>query len=196
MRIFLRRRESDSERHLVTKSSNNMNMINVSSICMFSLFSVIDLHWEYEVEERKGRGIKKLCACTSFADTCSAHSSPHPVFITVITMTVLLFKCIPCSLFPYQHIDSTGNAEYTLVGIHICIHLGCFDSHAGICDFHHIHPHLCIWERSRTWNTYIKIYVVKYFTHFEDKSNTSIWHRNSVLSCWGCLFGKPDAQFT
>lgn len=133
---------------------------------MFSLSSVIDLHWSGWRGERL-----KNYVLTYLLQT-------RTVFIllltvTVITSTVLLFKCTVC-LFPYQHTDSIGNAEYTLVGIHICIHLGCFDSHAGIYDFHRIHPHLCIWERSRTWNNYINIYVVKYVTHFEDQPNTSI----------------------
>lgn len=74
---------------------------------------------------------------------------PHLAAVTINAITPLLFKCVLCCLFPYQHIDSTGNAEYTLVGIHICIHPGCFDSHAGTCGFHHIHPHLCNWGRSR-----------------------------------------------
>lgn len=96
-------------------------------------------------EWKEGERVKQdLCLHT----LCPAHSCPH---LSINTMTPLLFKCILCCLFPYQHIDSTGNAEYILVGIHIYIHPGCFDSHAGTYGFHHIHPHLCNWERSRTW---------------------------------------------
>lgn len=136
---------------------------------VFSVFC----HWSSPRVWSGWRGqIKKLRAYISFADMHSVHSSPycHCNHSTVLPLNVF-FVC----LFPYQHTDSIGNAEYTLVGIHICIHLGCFDSHAGIYDFHRIRPHLCIWERRRTWNNYINIYVVKYVSHFEDQPNTSIY---------------------
>lgn len=127
-----------------------------------------------------------------------AHSCPRLAVVTINTMTFLLFKYILCCLFPYQHIDSTGNAEYILVGIHICIHLGCFDSHAGTYGFHHIHPHLCNQERSRTWKT-SQLYALQ--IHYSLWSlllkHQYFWQRSTAVR-WkhhsGWSFGKPESK--
>lgn len=128
MIFFLRRRASEFRPQWENSLSHSFNRVNVFSCYLMSLIYVGNSKCMERGGERKIR----------FESFC-----PHLAAVTINAITLLLFKCILCCLFPYQHIDSTGNAEYTLVGIHICIHPGCFDSHAGTCGFHHIHPHLC-----------------------------------------------------